>query len=95
MAAKVPKNVRFRKDQIAALAAMENAETDFSALVRIAVDNLIAARPGTRIAETPPPFRIVRETLSPRQIAFKRQPPLPARKTPPQPRPQKKRPPAK
>lgn len=89
MAAKVPKNVRFRKDQIAALAAMENAETDFSALVRIAVDNLIDERRGNRIAEDPPPFRVVRETLSPRQIAFKRQPP-PARKTPPASPPPKK-----
>jgi len=39
--ARIPKNVRFRKDQVAALMAMTDAETDFSTLVRKAVDRFL------------------------------------------------------
>jgi len=39
--ARIPKNVRFRKDQVAALMAMTDAETDCSTLVRKAVDRFL------------------------------------------------------
>jgi hypothetical protein len=56
MSAKIPKNIRFRQDQIDALAELETAETDFSALVRTAVDDLLAKRRAARVKETPPPY---------------------------------------
>lgn len=55
MAAKIPKNVRFRPDQIldldAELELIDDKEKDFSKLVRIAVDELLARRRRSRIAE--------------------------------------------
>lgn len=56
MAAKIPKNIRFRVDQIKALEEMETAETDFSALVRTAVDELLKKRRTARVKETPPAY---------------------------------------
>jgi hypothetical protein len=53
MSAKIPKNIRFRQDQIDGLAEMETAETDFSALVRTAVDDLLAKRRNARVKEEP------------------------------------------
>lgn len=53
MSAKIPKNIRFRKDQVAALEEMQDAETDFSALVRKAVDELLAKRQTARAQEIP------------------------------------------
>lgn len=44
MARKIPKNIRFRPDQVAELEAMETDETDFSSWVRIAVDQMLQKR---------------------------------------------------
>lgn len=56
MSAKIPKNVRFRKDQIAALNELQDEETDFSELVRTAVDELLLKRQTSRARETPPRY---------------------------------------
>lgn len=51
MAAKIPKNVRFRPDQISALERLQSSETDFSALVRTAVDRYLES--GASVRERP------------------------------------------
>jgi len=51
MAAKIPKNIRFRPDQVEALDALETEETDFSTWVRIAVDEMLARRREAAAAE--------------------------------------------
>jgi hypothetical protein len=56
MPAKIPKNIRFRQDQIEALAELEDTETDFSALVRKAVDDMLERRRSARVKETPPAY---------------------------------------
>jgi hypothetical protein len=59
MAAKVPKNIRFRPDQIAALTKLQTVETDFSALVRTAVDRYLSGD-SIRIQEKPAHYQTVR-----------------------------------
>lgn len=64
MGAKVPKNIRFRADQITdlqlELELEDDKEKDFSKLVRIAVDDLLAKRRAERVSEDPARFKAKR-----------------------------------
>jgi hypothetical protein len=55
MARRVAKNIRFRADQIERLNALTTDETDFSKLVRKAVDQFLLA--SDRAREESPPYK--------------------------------------